>query len=79
MSRKPQIGACSVCGRAVPRLSSPIANGWVDGHLYIDGRLEKVLCFQHEVEDASNPIHGWDAQSIGCSRHISKTKKMLFN
>lgn len=53
--RKPKPGQCTVCGRAVVQPSGMSASelewGFVNGHYYSGGRLEKVRCPMHMDRD----------------------------
>jgi hypothetical protein len=59
--RKPQAGACSVCGCAVIRPVDPPRDGEYFGedgrHYYDDGRLVLVHCDSHR--DRSNDWDVW--------------------
>lgn len=59
--RKPQVGCCGVCGRAVVQPTYDQVKDerrddfWVSGHHYVCGILDEVRCFQHEPDDGRMP------------------------
>jgi hypothetical protein len=63
--RKPSPGVCGICGRARVRptpekLEAALDLGdlagrpdvWVEGHRYVERKLEAVRCIDHEPEPA---------------------------
>lgn len=63
MKIKIKPGVCGLCGRAQVRPGdeeiNKLSHGWISGHLFKCGRLEKVRCFHHaeDYERLVDPKH----------------------